>query len=94
MKVNIIKPSQVKITDATGNLINPAKEDGNLATIKTNTNKLVGLGISEYDYVSYAYTGSNLTGAVFKTGGAAGTTVATLTLTYDTSDNLLTIVRV
>ncbi len=35
-----------------------------------------------YDYISLSYTGADLTGVVFKTGGAGGTTVATLTLTY------------
>ena len=37
---------------------------------------------SEYDYISLGYTGSNLTTVVFKTGGASGTTVSTLTLSY------------
>ena len=35
-----------------------------------------------YDYISLTYTGTDLTGVVYKTGGAGGTTVATLTLTY------------
>lgn len=37
---------------------------------------------AKYDYISLAYTGSNLTTVVFKTGGAAGSTQATLTLAY------------
>jgi len=37
---------------------------------------------AEYDYISLSYTGSNLTGVVFKTGGSGGTTVSTLTLAY------------
>lgn len=45
-----------------------------------------GLGIGDYDYVSLSYTGSNLTGAIFKQGGASGTTVATLALTYSGSN--------
>lgn len=44
----------------------------------------------EYDSITLSYTGTNLTGVVYKTGL---TTVATLTLTYDGSDNLLTITR-
>lgn len=40
-----------------------------------------------YDYISLTYTGSDLTGVVYKTGGSGGTTVATLTLTY--SSNIL-----
>ena len=51
------------------------------------------LSIPKYDYVSCSYTGSNLTGAVFKSGGASGTTVATLALTYDGSGNLLTVTK-
>lgn len=41
---------------------------------------------SIYDYISLSYTGSNLTGVVFKTGGSGGTTVSTLTLGYSGSD--------
>ena len=47
----------------------------------------------KYDYLSLSYTDSNLTGIVFKTGGAGGTTVATLTLGYDGSNNLTSIAR-
>jgi hypothetical protein len=39
------------------------------------------------------YTGSDLTEVVYKSGGAGGTVVATLTLTYDGSGNLLTVTR-
>ena len=45
-----------------------------------------GLKIPVHDYISISYTGSNLTGVVFKTGGSGGTTVATLTLGYTGSD--------
>ena len=41
-----------------------------------------GLIPESYDYVALSYTGSNLTGVVYKTGGSGGTTVATLTLAY------------
>lgn len=36
----------------------------------------------EYDYISLSYTNDEITEVVYKTGGAGGTTVATLTLTY------------
>lgn len=39
-----------------------------------------------YDYIALSYTGSNLTGVIFKTGGSGGTTVSTLTLAYTGSD--------
>ncbi len=37
---------------------------------------------SVYDYISLSYTGDNLTGVVFKNGGAGGSTISTLTLGY------------
>ena len=43
---------------------------------------LVGFEIPPYDYISCSYTGDNLTGVVYKTGGSGGTTVATLTIAY------------
>lgn len=46
-----------------------------------------------YDYISISYTGDNITGVVFKTGGSGGTTVATLALTYDANDRLLTVTK-
>lgn len=52
-----------------------------------------GLEIPTHDYIANTYTGSNLTQTVFKRGGASGKTVATLTMTYDGSSNLLTVTR-
>jgi hypothetical protein len=52
-----------------------------------------GLCIPEHDYISMTYTGGNLTGVVYKNGGSSGQTVATLTLTYDGSANLLTVTK-
>jgi len=54
---------------------------------------MAGLNVPLHDYIDCSYTGSNLTGVVYKSGGASGETVATLTLTYDGSDNLLTITK-
>jgi hypothetical protein len=51
------------------------------------------LAPAEYDYIDLSYTGSNLTQVVYKLGGAAGTVVTTLDLTYDGSGNLLTVTR-
>jgi hypothetical protein len=51
------------------------------------------LAIPPHDYISNTYSGSNLTETVFKRGGASGTVVATLTMTYDGSGNLLTVTR-
>lgn len=63
--------------------------NGGLSRISFN-----GLGIGKYDYVSLSsYSGSNPQTIVFKTGGASGITIATLTLTYDGSGNLLTVTK-
>lgn len=48
---------------------------------------------STYDYIDLTYTGTNISQAVFKQGGAGGTTIATLLLTY-VSDNLKTVTRI
>jgi len=48
---------------------------------------------STYDYVSLSYTSTNLTGVIFKTGGSEGTTVSTLTLAYDGSNNLTEVTK-
>ncbi len=52
-----------------------------------------GLEIPAHDYIALSYTGSNLTGVVYKDGGAGGTTVATLTLVYDGSNNLTSVTK-
>jgi hypothetical protein len=43
---------------------------------------VTGLEIPEHDYIALSYTGNDLTGVTYKTGGSGGTTVATLTLAY------------
>jgi hypothetical protein len=52
-----------------------------------------GLEIPAHDYIGMTYTGSNLTGVVYKDGGSGGTTVATLTLAYDVNDNLTSVTK-
>jgi len=37
---------------------------------------------AQYDYIALSYTGADLTGVVFRTGGAGGAIVSTLTLVY------------
>ena len=53
---------------------------------------VAGLVPHPYDYIALTYTGNDLTGVVYKTGGAAGTTVATLTLAY-TSGKLSSVTK-
>jgi len=52
-----------------------------------------GLSIPKHDYISLAYSGTTLTGVVYKTGGSGGTTVATVVLTYDGSNNLTSVTK-
>jgi len=56
-------------------------------TGNTYLSGIAGLTPTAFDYVSLSYTGDNLTGVVFKTGGSGGTTIATLVLVY-TGDRL------
>lgn len=52
-----------------------------------------GFAIPEHNYVSLAYTGTSLVSITYKQGGASGTTVATLSLTYDGNGNTSTITK-
>jgi hypothetical protein len=54
---------------------------------------IAGLEIPAHDYISLSYTGTNLTGVIFKEGGSTGSTVATLTLSYDGGNNLTSVAR-
>ena len=54
---------------------------------------VTGLEIPAHDYISLTYSGTNLTGVVYKRGGSGGTTVATLALTYDGSGNLTSVTK-
>lgn len=64
-------------------IVNP--DGSKVVPVPVQTLESSGLVPKVYDYISLSYTGSDLTGVVYKTGGAAGTTVATLTLTYNSS---------
>jgi hypothetical protein len=57
------------------------------ADVKAELQKLNSLVPARYDNFTCSYTGTNLTSVVFKLGAA---TVATVTLTYDVNNNLLT----
>lgn len=54
---------------------------------------VTGLEIPAHDYIDLSYTGPNLTGVVYKEGGSGGTTVATLALSYDGSNNLISVAK-
>lgn len=64
------------------------KQDLQTAQLQT----INSLTPSVYDYISLSYTGTDLTGVVFKNGGSGGTTVSTLTLGY-TGGNLTSVTK-
>jgi hypothetical protein len=83
----------IPVSDAGGSLtvdgpLTDAELRATAVPVSGTVNVLTGLEIPEHDYIDLSYTGSNLTGVVYKTGGSGGTTVATLTLAYDGNDNL------
>ena len=63
-----------------------------LAATKASAASIAGLSIPANDFIALSYTGANLTGVVYKTGGSGGTTVATLTLAYSGS-NLISVTK-
>jgi hypothetical protein len=63
-----------------------------VAAIKSSAASIAGMAIPPNDFISLSYTGANLTGVVYKTGGSGGTTVATLTLAYSGS-NLISVTK-
>jgi hypothetical protein len=73
--------------DVTASGVEIKNDSGNPIPVVT------GLEIPEHDYIALSYTGANLTGVVYKTGGSSGTTVATLTLAYDGSGNLTSVTK-
>ncbi len=68
-------------------------EEISIKEIDSAVNVLAGLEIPAHDYIALSYTGNNLTGVTYKTGGVGGTVVATLTLGYDGSNNLTSVAR-
>ena len=88
-----IEIGAVEIKNATTDDRVTVDTDGNMATI--DFAKLVP---AIYDYIALTYVAAG-NGAgeaetvTYKTGGSGGTTQATLTLTYDASDNVATVTK-
>ncbi len=66
-------------------------DDGNIITVN-------GLAVPAHDYLALTYVASGngvgeIETAIYKTGGSGGTTVATLTLTYDSSNRVASVTR-
>lgn len=57
-----------------------------------NLSSIAGLAIPAHDHIALSYTGGNLTGVIYRTGGSTGTVVGTLTLAYSGS-NLTSVTR-
>ena len=68
-------------------------DSSNPVTVSGTINALQGLSIPEHDYIDMTYSGTTLTGVVYKTGGSGGTVVATLALVYDGSNNLTSVTK-
>lgn len=64
----------------------------------TELESIQGFDIPAYDYLALTYVASGngageIETVVYKTGGSGGTTVATLTLAYDASNNLTSVTQ-
>jgi len=92
MPSNKYVPKDIGIRKSLETRIDPATEDKQDDLI-SEIQALNSLIPSVYDYIELSYTGSNITGVVFKSGGSGGSIVSTLTLTYDVSDNLETVTK-
>lgn len=87
IKVSSISGNPLQVYTPSGVNVKVATDSGSaLATI-------AGLSIPQHDYISMSYSGTNLTGVVYKNGGVNGATLATLALTYDGNNNLLTVTK-
>jgi hypothetical protein len=67
--------------DGSGNIVSPS-----------------GLIDVEFDYIALTYVAAGngageIETATYKTGGSGGTTVATVTITYDASDRIATVTK-
>jgi hypothetical protein len=77
------------------NQANTALQAAGNASLSSIDGKIAsGLGIPQHDFEGYTYTGSNVTQIVYKTGGAGGTTVATVNFAYDANNRITSQQRV
>ena len=96
----------IQLADSEGNIINPASGElvlngdvviGSEIEIANDSGNpiptVTGLSIPEHDYISLGYTDGNLTNVTYKQGGSSGTTVGSLTLTYDGNGNLSSVTK-
>lgn len=101
VSVNVVNtgldPVPVDIQGATlsltANGVEVTNDEGNPIPVSGTVSTLSGLFIPEHDYISMSYTGTNLTQVIYKDGGSGGSTVATLTLSYDGNNNLISVTK-
>ncbi len=67
--------------------------EADIVAVKDDTASIAGMAIPSNDYIALGYTSGNLTSVTYKLGGSSGTTVATLTLAYDGSNNLTSVTK-
>ena len=75
-----IQIGAVEIKDATSSNRAIVTNSSQLTVVDSVANSLVP---NKYDYIGLSYTGSDLTGVVFKKNGSSGLIISTLTLAYD-----------
>lgn len=88
----------VGVKNASNTRINPATEEKQDIVI-TELQKLIGFEIGEFDYIALTYVAAGngvgeIETVVYKTGGAGGSTVATLTLAYNASNEISSITKI
>lgn len=88
----------VGVVDSSGNLVTFGGVGGDASAANqvlqlTELESIAGLQIPPHDHLTLTYTGNDLTQIVYRSGGASGTTVATVNLGY-TSGVLTTVARV
>ena len=99
MAIFTYPPNQVTIPGAATETTLQQVEANTSATATELANKLAGaLVTSAFDYIALTYVPSGpgvgeVQTAVYKSGGALGTTVATLTLAYDGSNRLSSVTK-
>jgi len=97
MEYNVYTPKDARLKNASGVVINPATEDKQ-DTMITNLNAIAGLVTDPFNYIVFTYVvagngAGEIETIVFKSGGSGGTTVATLTLTYNVNNNLESVTK-
>ncbi len=92
-----VRATIVKLMNKLDLVVNPATEDKQNAII-TQLQNIAGFDIPQYDYISLLYiTSGNGIGeigtATYMIGGSTGTVVAVLNLTYNTSNEVVTVTK-